>query len=73
VKPIAAFGSRRQTAQVYGAMQPGETYTIFITAGDPQRNGTAARTVVQGHKCVPYVEPGIIPNELDHDRPLHLG
>jgi hypothetical protein len=72
-KPIAAFATKRQTAQLYGPMQPGETYTIFITAGDPQRGGTAARTVVKGHKCVPYVEPGIIPNELDHDRILHMG
>jgi hypothetical protein len=72
-RPIAAFGTRRQTAQLYGPMQPGELYTIFITAGDPQRGGTAARTVVKGHKCVPYVEPGIIPNELRHERPLHLG
>ena len=72
-KPVAAFASKMQRVQLYGGLEPGKLYTIFITAGSGKDAATAARTVIKAHKCIPQPEPGIIPNELRHDRPLHLG
>jgi hypothetical protein len=71
-KAVVAFGSRSQQVQSYGALQQGQVYTIFITHGDGKAPGTAARTVIKARKCLPYVEPGVIPNELRHDRPKPL-
>ena len=71
-KPVAAFGSRKQTVQLYGAFEQGTNYTIFISYGDPERNGAAARTVIKARRCSPYVEPGITPNILNPERPHHL-
>ena len=72
-KSIAAFSSKQQVVQLYGAMRPGNVYTLFVTAKNERGETIAARTVIKASKCMPYVEPGIIPNELRHDRPLHLG
>ena len=72
-KPVAAFSSKKQRVQLYGAVESGKLYTIFITYGAGKDAKSAARTVIKAHKCIPQPEPGIIPNELRHDRPLHLG
>ena len=71
-KPVAAFGTRKQTAQLYGAMKSGAVYTIFITYNETRNRGVSARTVIKGRRCGPYVEPGKIPNILNPERPLHL-
>ena len=71
-KSIAAFSSRQQVVQLYGAMRPGSVYTLFVTAKNERGEMIAARTVIKASKCMPYVEPGIIPNELRHDRPKPL-
>ena len=71
-KPVAAFRSKSQTVQLYGAVKENSVYTIFITYRSGGKD-TSARTTIKARRCGPYVEPGIIPNELRPDRPLHLG
>ena len=72
-KAVAAFASKKQRVQFYGGLQQGKLYTIFITHGSGKEAQAAARTVIKAHRCIPQPEPGIIPNELRHDRPLHRG
>jgi hypothetical protein len=72
-KAVAAFASKKQRVQLYGGLEPGKLYTIFITHGTGKEAQAAARTVIKAHKCIAQPEPGIIPNELRKDRPLHLG
>ena len=72
-KSIAAFSSKQQKVQLYGVLRPGDVYTLFVTHKDERGEMVSARTVIKARKCVPYVEPGIIPNELRHTRPLHIG
>lgn len=72
-KSIATFSSRQQKVQLYGAMRPGAVYTLFVTAKNERGETIAARSVIKASRCMPYVEPGIIPNELRKNRPLHLG
>ena len=71
-KSIAAFSSKQQLVQLYGAMRPGSVYTLFVSARNERGETIAARSVIKASKCMPYVEPGIIPNELRHDRPKPL-
>ncbi len=70
---VAAFATKQQKVQLYGGLQPNAVYTIFITYRGGRGQDASARTVIKARRCMPYVEPGIIPNELRHDRPLHLG
>ena len=71
-KSIAAFSSKQQVVQLYGVMRPGNVYTLFVSAKNERGETIAARSVIKASKCMPYVEPGIIPNELRHDRPKPL-
>ena len=71
-KSIAAFSSRQQVVQLYGVMRPGNVYTLFVTAKNERGETIAARSVIKASKCMPYVEPGLIPNELRRDRPKPL-
>ena len=71
-KSVATFSTKQQVVQLYGAMRPGAVYTLFVTAKNARGETVAARTVIKASKCMPYVEPGIIPNELRHDRPKPL-
>ena len=67
-KPVTSFTSKNQVVQVYGAIRPEKIYTIFITHGDGKAKNAAARTSIKARRCGPYTEPGIIPNELRHNR-----
>ena len=70
-KAIASFKSKQQRVQLYGVLHPFNVYTLFVTHTDERGGVTAARTVIKAVRCLPYTEPGIIPNELKHSRPLH--
>jgi len=70
-KAIASFKSKNQMVQLYGVLHPFNVYTLFVTHTDDRGEVTAARTVIKAVRCLPYTEPGIIPNELRHTRPLH--
>lgn len=70
---VAAFATKQQKVQLYGGLRLTAVYTIFITYRGGRGQDASARTVIKARRCMPYVEPGIIPNELRHDRPLHLG
>jgi hypothetical protein len=70
-KAVASFKSKKQMVQLYGVLLPFNVYTLFVTHTDERGEVTAARTVIKAVKCLPYTEPGIIPNELRHTRPLH--
>lgn len=71
-KSVATFSSKQQVVQLYGVMRPATVYTLFVTAKNERGETIAARTVIKASRCMPYVEPGIIPNELRHDRPKPL-
>ena len=71
-KSVATFSSKQQLVQLYGVMRPGSVYTLFVTAKNERGETIAARSVIKASKCMPDVEPGIIPNELRHDRPKPL-
>jgi hypothetical protein len=71
-KAIASFKSKQQMVQLYGVLHPFNVYTLFVTHTDERGGVTAARTVIKAVRCLPYTEPGVIPNELKHDRPKHI-
>ena len=73
VRPIARFSSKQQMIQLYGVMRPTAVYTLFVTGKNARGEGVFARSVIKARRCMPYVEPGLIPNELKKTRPLHLG
>jgi hypothetical protein len=71
-KPVAAFGTRNQRVQFYGALEADQLYTLFVTSGRPTKQSAAARAVFKARRCSPIGETAPIPNELRHDRPKPL-